>query len=383
MDVGKARRYERWMLLAVSREVIGSKRLALCHRAPASSEVEVWKSVQGRASYHKVQTCGSVWLCPVCSAKVSEKRRGELAAAMAANKAQDEDGYTWLLTLTFPHSQADDLQDLLRKLSKARKLLTSGEYWEKFKKLSGLVGTVTALEVTHGANGWHPHLHILGFTQGVWDYHFDPDFLLDLRGYVLSKWKKACVRVGLPEPSDVYGVDLRNGDAASDYVAKFGDSRRKWTGADELTKSHVKQGKGKGRTPWDLLRSIAADGEAGDVALFQEYAEAFKGQKQLRWSPGLRKRLGLLDEASDEQIAQEAGEGATQLGTLTLDQWRWLVAGGWKRQVTLLDVAEDHGWSGVVDFLGAGGSQRPYERQEQGGKSEPDRREDLSGPCAV
>ena len=29
----------------------------------------------------------------------------------------------------------------------------------------GKVGHVTATEVTHGSNGWHPHYHILLFSK--------------------------------------------------------------------------------------------------------------------------------------------------------------------------------------------------------------------------
>ena len=34
-----------------------------------------------------LQTCGSVWVCPVCGAKVVERRRGEIQQAMAMHRA--------------------------------------------------------------------------------------------------------------------------------------------------------------------------------------------------------------------------------------------------------------------------------------------------------
>ena len=39
-------------------------------------------ALQGVARYHNLQYCGSVWVCPDCSYKISQERKKELAEAM-------------------------------------------------------------------------------------------------------------------------------------------------------------------------------------------------------------------------------------------------------------------------------------------------------------
>ena len=88
-----------------------------------------------------------------------------------------------------------------------------------------------------------------------------------------------------------------------------------------MTKGHTKK-ESKGETPFDFLRSILADAtdkQAG--VLFVEFAEAFKGKRQLTWSPGLKKRFA-IGELSDEELAAKQDDLALLLGTLTVDQWR-------------------------------------------------------------
>jgi hypothetical protein len=77
-----------------------------------------------------------------------------------------------------------------------------------------------------------------------------------------------------------------------------------------LTKGHVKKGKQGGLTPFDLLRLSVDDPKYGK--LFQEFALAFKGSRQLMWSRGL-KALLLISDQADEDLAQETEKDAIEL----------------------------------------------------------------------
>ena len=93
------------------------ERLNACVFAPTIG-TQVWKSKKHKtASYGGLQTCGSVWVCPVCGAKVVERRRGEIQQAMAQHRACG--GEVHLLTLTAPHTRFDVLEELQAKLGKA------------------------------------------------------------------------------------------------------------------------------------------------------------------------------------------------------------------------------------------------------------------------
>jgi hypothetical protein len=59
------------------------------------------------AAYGGLKTCGSVWCCPVCAAKIATRRADELATVM---RAVDElGGSAFLLTLTMRHDRGDRL----------------------------------------------------------------------------------------------------------------------------------------------------------------------------------------------------------------------------------------------------------------------------------
>ena len=70
------RRVERFALQSVARDILPTSRTAKCLRIRAyDKDVQVWTKNHKTASYAGLQTCGSVWVCPVCGAKVVERRR--------------------------------------------------------------------------------------------------------------------------------------------------------------------------------------------------------------------------------------------------------------------------------------------------------------------
>ena len=72
------------------------------------TEVAVERSADGHAFTSGLQTCGSVWICPICSFKIRMKRAIELAVAIAVHKGRG--GSVLLLTLTTQHSHGEPLR---------------------------------------------------------------------------------------------------------------------------------------------------------------------------------------------------------------------------------------------------------------------------------
>lgn len=72
------------------------------------ADVAIERSPGGHAFTSGLQTCGSVWNCPICSFKIRIKRAAELAAAIAAHKAAGRS--VLLLTLTTQHSHGEPLK---------------------------------------------------------------------------------------------------------------------------------------------------------------------------------------------------------------------------------------------------------------------------------
>ena len=53
-----------------------------CGAVPIGDQVEI-RIKDGSAYYCGLETCGNVWLCPVCSAKIHHRRAAELRETLA------------------------------------------------------------------------------------------------------------------------------------------------------------------------------------------------------------------------------------------------------------------------------------------------------------
>lgn len=300
------------------------ERVAKCLRAlvPGRELVDVLK-VAGRegACYAGLQVCGSVWLCPVCAAKVTERRRVELGAGVARWKEQG--GLVVLATYTVRHWLGDCLSCVVDGVLEARNKLRSGKANGLFRKRYGVAGSVRSLEVTLGdRNGWHPHIHELLFLEPESDYR-------GLQGELLERWGQAVQAAGLRDVNE-HGVDVRDTwGAVGDYLAKLGEEPELpscWGPEHEVTKAPSKRGRLGGRTPLELLADYTFYLDQTAARRWQEYAGVFKERRQLVWSHGLRKLLGLGVEKADEEVATEISASAVLLAQLTRAQWRVVLA---------------------------------------------------------
>lgn len=321
-------------------------RTAKCKWISHGGKVAVHASLEhSSAFYSGLVTCGSVWACPICAAKIQERRREEIAAAIAwahFRKLQPV-----MVTLTFPHYAWQKLADLADQQSDALHRLRAGAPWSRFKEIVGYRGLIRSLELTLGQNGWHPHTHELWFVSSS----VDAD---EMKLKVLDRWKTCCARAGLLDLNDVdqvrafeaHAVDVKGWCDASDYLAKQDDSRH-WGADRELAKGSTKAGRAKGKHPFGLLAAASAgDKQAG--AKFIEYAGVMKGKRQLFWSSGLKTKVGLV-ERSDEELAEEERDHAETLGLLDLTEWTLVREAG--KRAELLDAAESGGWPAVQALI--------------------------------
>jgi len=305
-------------------------------------EVQVRRSGKSnRAYYAGLMACGSVWVCPVCAAKVQAVRSDELRRAIAAWGGSVE-----LLTLTVPHTSHQALGELLAGLTAALGMFFRGRPWRTLAEDYGIHGYVRGLEVTWGPDtGWHPHAHVVLFRRsGV-----DRD---ELASELFANWERFVSRRGLGQASR-RAFSLQDGRHVARYVTKLGHELH-WDTADELVRSHSKSGGRSRWSPWDLLGELAyPEDQSGErhrfAEIFREYAEAFHGRRQLVWSRGLRHELLATDEASDQAIADSIGEVDPVLAALSLEDWRLVRRS--RQRGTLLLVAELHGADGVRHLL--------------------------------
>lgn len=302
-----ARRAEKLALQDESSKLLPNERVCKCLKMRITKEKSVgirYNETRQKAHYDNLQRCGSVWNCPVCAAQISEGRRQELKSAIS--KWVAEGGAVYLLTLTNPHHYGDNPDMLLSGQKNAIKYLWGDRKTkEKFAAL-GKVGHIITTEVTYGKNGWHPHYHILLFFKG----HIDAK---SLQTFIAIEWQNCCKKAKLKIPSIEHGCDVQDGTYADKYVSKWGLE-------DEMTKGHTKRGREGSATPWDLLRQ-SQDGCERSGRLFQQYASAFKGKRQLHWSRGL-KALLLVAVVTDEELATETDKDSVEVREVALVFWK-------------------------------------------------------------
>ena len=296
----------------------------------------------GLAGYDNLQYCGSVWVCPDCSYKISQERKTELAEAMKSCRSK---GFQVLmLTLTVPHYAGDDLRQLLKKMSVAKHAFwTNRNSREYLSQNFPLVGHITATEVKfNDRNGFHPHYHILCFTEN----NFKQEDIDLIQNELYEFWAEKCVKQGLGKPSKEHGLHIKigsNEDMLADYVSK-------WGLASEMTQAHQKIGKKNkdSLTMWEVLELSTMEASTNDKYgyIFKKYAQAFKGRAQLFWSKGLKDLLikTLTKEEKQEKAINEAEEYAQFLKdnplVLSLNSKDWWSICYHKKRAEFLDLVE-------------------------------------------
>lgn len=307
-------RRKRWRLQTVAAKLLPSYRVANCYRriADGSGSVGInYDEHTHRAYYSGLMTCGSVWTCPICSARISEVRRMELTQAVDTWRSGG--GSLVVVTVTLQHSKADELKSLLTALKDSWRRLKSGRVWRRMCESYGLEHYVSSTELTYGEHGWHPHIHALFFST-LPEPEFDTG---SFKAELTERYTALLAEYG-KYASDFYGLDVKLGDEfAGKYASKYGLEH-------ELTKSIGKNGR-DGASPWQLLERYR-DGDEQAGALFCEYAKVFFGARQLSWSHGARDYFKLNNELSDKEIAEAEPEPSDKLlATLTKSEYKRIV----------------------------------------------------------
>lgn len=257
-----------------------------------------------------VRSCGLVWVCPVCSAKIAARRCVELEKATAAHVARG--GRLSMVTSTVRHDSSMPLAQVLKAVRDARRAVQSRTSWRELKKR--VDGQVVATEVTVGDNGWHPHLHALFFLKpGVAQSEIDS--LVDAYA---ADWRELVAAALGMSPSIERGVHVLHfgtdhAAAAAKYVSKI---------SKEMTAAGLKSG----RDPFSLLDG-AGQGDAQSIARWIEYADAMKGAQSIRWSTGLRALLE-IEEMTDEEIADADVDLGVVVRSFGAADWDGLVRSG-------------------------------------------------------
>lgn len=291
----------RYMIQRSMAELLPEMRVSGCmrHIVPGHQARLLYSSEHKRAHYGGLMVCGSVWTCPICAAKVSERRTQELIKGLM----------NWsyglvLVTFTLRHQRDNKLMDVLGMLDQAYYHLVSGRGWQDIKARYGLIGSVKSLEITYSrACGWHPHRHVLMFAES-------PMCELALRCFsndVEMRYLKilnGCGGSGIAGIAVTCEAVETTSNLVAAYMAKWEHEpvQRPWGVESELGKGVSKKAHAGSLMVWDLAL-LAAGGDLDAGERVREYAAATKGKRFVEFSNGLRHTLSLGAHVTDEQLA--------------------------------------------------------------------------------
>jgi len=396
LERARGARARRWARRAQLRKVTSLRRVRNCG-IPTSTEAGPTLAVTENpdetrtAGFGGLASCGSVWCCPQCAAKVATRRADELATVMRA--VHEHGGSAFMVTFTMRHDAGDRLglcrddrarlralkeraadrdvakvngwdvderaaeaeaieADTIRgrrgcwdAVGEAWHAVTGGRHWQQDQdRFGGLLGWARVVEVTDGAHGWHVHVHaLLCFGDDVSAEIVEAT----VGARMFRRWRTALARAGF-SASEEHGWDVRkirllDGDLA-DYFTKI---------AHEVTGAHRKENGERrgGRTPMQLLADAVDTYRVEELARWWEWESASQGRRQLTWSRGrrnLRALAGLGVEQDDQQIAEE-DFGDDQRLAIDRDAWDWISTTA--RHTELLDVTDAGGLDGARHWL--------------------------------
>lgn len=298
------RRRKRYWLRDAGRRWNPNRRTRWCGLVEGKGEYkpEIVRREDGTCGWRGVGVCGSVWMCPVCSARIRTER-GEDAAAMMVEHMRRGGGVLFL-TCTVRHYR-HDLSDLVTELGGAWKVLLSGRPGRRDRRAYGVQHFIRTWDVTHGAAGWHPHFHAVLLTR-------KPLSEGAIRALELSLWGRwsgyFAERVDL-EPIQSRGVRLevaRDSEDVGRYVARVLDPDGRKV-AMELTHQEAKTG--PGRNIFEIMADYESGGRPADLRLIKEWCDVMKGKRWWQTSRYARRDLLGEDEASDSELAGMEDEG--------------------------------------------------------------------------
>jgi len=296
-------------------EVFIQKRLAECGKRAVSTTVTIKETAEGKVYASGVWSCGRAWLCPTCALKISQHRAETLLKFFQS--ADRQGATTMMITPTVPHHQGTPLKDLLELVNDSFRRLTKNKKFQAAKEKYGFEGFVRSVEITHGKNGWHPHLHVLVFAL------CEADELTELCELIFEIWADIVNRSGKLKKGQKCSRKAFN---ISPVNSKEGMSRylNKWHIGNEIASGQSKKSTA-GRSVFQILQDYHKQPTSKDKKLLREYENATKNKQQLTYSRAGNFKAKYTDqeeaqEKTDFEIANEKKEG---IPTLAITRLLW------------------------------------------------------------
>jgi hypothetical protein len=286
-------------------------RVRFCHAHRAFGADSITIKLSGNdvhnpnASYGGLQTCGSVWACPVCASRIAVEKGQEVLKAL--EWAKRENLAPVMIALTARHHFGMELEWFKTLFKGAWEMFSSGRRWKRLKKKYGIKHQIVNREITLGDAGWHYHMHLLLFLDFAALKSAAAD---DLQNDLESFWIECLEKHGLEGLPEIALKVSSHGNVGKTYLTKIGITINEKDGKleYEMTSSDTK----KGKSIWDILRhSYYGDEEAS--RLYIEFVEAMQDTNFITFSHGLAKLLENIELPESQSPADSAKEDFAEI----------------------------------------------------------------------
>lgn len=337
----------------IAGQILPEERVWGCGRIPVSMPgARIQVCGEKGKFFSGIMNCGSVWHCPVCAKKIGLHRAATVTEILrkfqSATAKGDKNFNLGFLTLTVRHSHGELLADVLKRVLKSFREIEQSRVFREEKKRINYFGCIRTVEVKHGGNGWHPHLHLLLVAD------CDDVTMENFASFFINEWLKRN-----PDANEIAQkfVPVKNDKGIAEYITK-------WNAASEMTMGSTAKLSGKSFTPFQFLslwtRSKMLNRDRPDYpffaqykGLFIEYSQAMKGKKQLTIARDVIKQYESLtgqkfSMKTDDEINVEQQE---EKAIVEIDRDLFKIIASRYLQAHVLNEIEFKGVKECVDML--------------------------------
>ncbi len=272
------------------------------------SPVSVVSGAESNKLYYSgLMKCGSVWRCPVCSFKITQRRQLEVFELANTwlelhEKNTNDLGRLSFITLTLRHNKHDHLDVLLDRLGDEFRKFQRTQVYKRLEQEHNIRGFIKTLEIKWSwENGWHPHLHLLYFHTSKESAVFHKEFL-----HAWCKRKRINALLKAQCAKDVYTMK-----GITEYITK-------WDMSKEMTQgnSKINENENTHYSPFLILRKLTENKWGKDEksqyektyfgGLFYHYSRVTKGKHLINISKSLKKEMAEYEELAKIEIKTDA-----------------------------------------------------------------------------
>lgn len=316
-------------------------RTRLCHAARAfqaeTISVRIPKDERKtKASLAGVQTCGSVWACPVCSKRIAVQRGKEISQAI--DYMTEAGNVAIMVSNTARHTANDKLKPFKNKFKAAHRRFVQSRRWRSLKAQFSIDHSIKAVEGTWGLeNGWHYHQHAILFLSADALAAAGDEAFQEWVESARQLWLECLQKEGLDGLGEIAFDVQADHDVKKSYLAKLGLEDETASLDHELSAGHNKTS--GGAKIWQILDK-SWQGDALYSGLYQEWVEAMTGDNWITFSHGLKALCGIVEiEDEEASLFDDIAEEVTNETLLDVTDEEFLPVRKLQKVADLLELA--------------------------------------------